>query len=185
MTVREETEALEAYEKATDLLYRNLGVTPSEELRALYSAIMDTEESLETDLAVIQAGLKETAKRPGAFVCEYGFFREAYRLEARRAERNGTCVHLALITVSLPGGGMPELGMLNTTMDQLLDILVRSLRRGDVVSRYSGAQYVVMLPAANYEDATMVMQRVVNAFYRQHRRNFLKLSCRVRELELA
>ena len=180
-----ETEALEAYEKATDLLYRNLGVTPSEELRALYSAIMDTEESLETDLAVIQAGLKETAKRPGAFVCEYGFFREAYRLEARRAERNGTCVHLALITVSLPGGGMPELGMLNTTMDQLLDILVRSLRRGDVVSRYSGAQYVVMLPAANYEDATMVMQRVVNAFYRQHRRNFLKLSCRVRELELA
>ena len=31
----------------------------------------------------------------------------------------------------------------------------------------------------------MVMQRVVNAFYRQHRRNFLKLSCRVRELELA
>ena len=37
-----ETEALEAYEKATDLLYRNLGVTPSEEQRALYTAIMDT-----------------------------------------------------------------------------------------------------------------------------------------------
>ena len=180
-----ETEALEAYERATDLLYRSLGVSPSEELRALYAQIMDTERGLETDLAVIQEGLKETARRPGAFVCEYGFFREAYRLEARRAQRSGTCVHLALITVSLPGGGMPELGALNTTMDQLLDILVHSLRRGDVVARYSSAQYVVMLPAANYEDATMVMDRVVTAFYRQHRRNYLKLSCRVRELELS
>lgn len=43
---------------------------------------MDTEEGLETNLEVIQSHLKETAARPGAFVCEYGFFREAYRLEA-------------------------------------------------------------------------------------------------------
>lgn len=177
--------ALEAYERATDTLYRSLGVRPSEELRDLYTAIMDTEKNMETDLAVIQQSLKETATRPGAFVCEYGFFREAYRLEARRAARNGTCVHIALITVSLPGGGMPDLNVLNTTMDQLLEVLVHGLRRGDVVSRYSGAQYVVMLPSANYEDATMVMERIVSAFHRQHRRNFLKLSCRVRELEIA
>ncbi|MBC5730033.1 BTAD domain-containing putative transcriptional regulator [Pseudoflavonifractor hominis] len=177
--------ALERYEMATDLLYRSLGVTPSAELRDLYTAIMDTEKSLETDLAVIQQSLKETAIRPGAFVCEYGFFREAYRLEARRAARNGTCVHLALLTVSLPGGGMPELGALNNTMDQLLAILTNGLRRGDVVSRYSGAQYVVMLPAANFEDSTMVMERIVAAFYRQHRRSFLKISYRIRELEMA
>lgn len=177
--------ALERYEMATDLLYRSLGVTPSAELRDLYTAIMDTEKSMETDLAVIQQSLKETAIRPGAFVCEYGFFREAYRLEARRAARNGTCVHLALLTVSLPGGGMPELGALNNTMDQLLAILTNGLRRGDVVSRYSGAQYVVMLPAANFEDSTMVMERIVAAFYRQHRRNFLKISYRIRELEMA
>lgn len=178
-------DALDAYERATDILYRSLGVSPSEELRELYTAIMDTEKNMETDLAVIQQSLKETATRPGAFVCEYGFFREAYRLEARRAARNGTCVHIALITVALPGGGMPELGVLNTTMDQLLEILVNGLRRGDVVSRYSSAQYVVMLPSANYEDATMVMDRIISAFRRQHRRNFLKLSCRVRELEIA
>ena len=177
--------ALDRYEKATDLLYRSLGVTPSAELRDLYTAIMDTEKSMETDLAVIQQSLKETATRPGAFVCEYGFFREAYRLEARRAARNGTCVHLALLTVSLPGGGMPELGVLNTTMDQLLAVLSGGLRRGDVVSRYSGSQYVVMLPAANFEDSTMVMERIISVFYRQHRRNFLKISYRIRELELS
>ena len=57
--------ALERYEMATDLLYRSLGVTPSAELRDLYTAIMATEKSLETDLAVIQQSLKETAIRHG------------------------------------------------------------------------------------------------------------------------
>lgn len=80
---------------------------------------------------------------------------------------------------------MPELGALNNTMDQLLAILTNGLRRGDVVSRYSGAQYVVMLPAANFEDSAMVMERIVSAFYRQHRRSFLKISYRIRELEMA
>ena len=174
--------ALSHYEKATDLLYRNLGVRPSEELRALYREIMDVEERLETNLEVIQANLREAAQRPGAFVCEYGFFKEAYRLEARRSARSGACVHIALVTVSLPDGGVPPLGVLNTTMDQLLEVLVHNLRRGDVVSKYSGAQYVVMLPAANFEDSTMVVERIVNAFYRQHRRNFLKLTYRIREL---
>ena len=176
--------ALEHYEKATDLLYRNLGVRPSEELRSLYKEIMATEKNLETDLGVIMNDLREAAARPGAFVCEYGFFKEAYRLEVRRAIRSGTCVHLCLITVSLPDGGMPQLKVLSNTMDQLLDVLVNNLRRGDVVSKFSGAQYVIMLPAANYEDSNMVMDRVVRAFYQQHRRSFLKLTVRVRELEL-
>lgn len=175
--------ALAHYESATDLLYRNLGVRPSQELRELYNEIMSVEKSLETDLETIQDDLREAAARPGAFVCEYGFFREAYRLEARRAARSGTSVHIALITVSLPDGGMPPLSVLAATMDQLQEVLTGSLRRGDVVSKYSGAQFVVMLPAANFENSTMVMERVVSSFYRQHRRNFLKLSYKIRALD--
>ena len=156
---------------------------PSQELRELYNEIMSVEKSLETDLETIQDDLREAAARPGAFVCEYGFFREAYRLEARRAARSGTSVHIALITVSLPDGGMPPLSVLAATMDQLQEVLTGSLRRGDVVSKYSGAQFVVMLPAANFENSTMVMERVVSSFYRQHRRNFLKLSYKIRALD--
>lgn len=175
--------ALAHYESATDLLYRNLGVRPSQELCALYTEIMAVEKGLETDLEVIQGDLREAAARPGAFVCEYGFFKEAYRLEARRAARSGQSVHVGLITVSLPDGGVPALNVLGATMDQLLQVMVGNLRRGDVVSKYSGAQFVVMLPAANFEDSTMVMERIVSAFYRQHRRNFLKLSYRLRALD--
>lgn len=176
--------ALSRYESATDLLYRNLGVRPSQALRGLYTELMSTEKSLETDLGVIMDELREAAKPHGAFVCEYGFFKEVYRLEARRAVRSGSSVHICLITVSLPGGGIPPLDALSSTMDQLLAALKSSLRQGDVVSRYSGAQYVVMLPGASYEGSNMVMERVVETFYRQHRRNFLKLNVRIRELPL-
>lgn len=175
--------ALKHYEKAIDLLYRKLGVQPSEELQSLYQKIMSTEKAMETDLSVIMGHLRETARRPGAFFCEYGFFREVYRLEARRALRNGTCVHLCLITISLPDGSVPSLKILTHSMDQLKEILIRNLRRGDVVSRFSSAQYVVMLPSANFEDSGMVMDRSVKYFQHQHRHNALRLTVRIREIE--
>lgn len=177
--------ALAHYEETTDLLYRNLDVRPSEELRALYSELMKSEQALETDLAVIQDDLKETVARPGAFVCQYGFFREIYRLEARRCLRDGTCIHVALITISLPGGGVPALNLLGDAMDRLQDVLVQNLRRGDVVSKYSGAQFVVMLISANLEDSAMVMSRIATAFSRQQRYTLFKLSYKIRELELS
>jgi len=176
--------ALNHYDIATDLLYRNFGVRPSGELRALYHEIMKERKSLEMDLAVIQNDLQETAARPGAFVCDYGFFREAYRLEARRAGREGSCVHVALLTVSLPDGKTPALSPLNATMDQLLEAIRLNLRRGDVITRYSGAQYVLLLPAANYEDSQMVMERIVNSFYQQNRKNFLKITYKLQQMEL-
>ena len=48
-------------------------------------------------------------------------------------------------------------GLLNATMDLLLEVIKTSLRRGDVVSRYSGAQFVIMLPALTYEDGDCLL----------------------------
>ena len=53
-----------------------------------------------------------------------------------------------------------------------------------MVARYSGSQYVILLPAANFEDSTMVMERIITTFNRQYRRNFLKLAYRIREMDL-
>ena len=175
--------ALNHYETATEFLYRNLGVRPSNELRALYQEIMKEQKGLELDLDVIMNDLRETASRPGMFLCEYGFFREAYRMEARRIARQGGCLHLALLTVTLPDGKTPELRLLNDNMEQLLQVLRLSLRRGDVAARYSGAQYVLMLPSANYEDSVTVMERIVTAFNKHKRKNFLKLSYKLRQLD--
>ena len=176
-------QALAHYEAATELLYRNFGIRASQELRSLYGEIMVVEQGLETDLDVIREELRETADRPGAFVCEYGFFREIYRLEARRSSRSGVCVHIAVLTVSMPDGTVPALKQLNATMEQLLTVLRNHLRSGDVISRYSASQYAIMLPAANLEDSNKVLERIISVFYRQHRHNFMKITYKVREVE--
>ena len=67
-------DALDHYDSATNILYRNLGVNPSAELRTLYSQIMDTQKALETDLAIIQEHLMENSLDEGAFFCEYGYY---------------------------------------------------------------------------------------------------------------
>ncbi|NLT57519.1 MAG: SARP family transcriptional regulator [Clostridiales bacterium] len=176
--------ALNHYEIATDKLYRYLGVRPSEELRTLYLEIMKTQKALEMDLGIIQEELREAEAVPGAFVCEYGFFKEAYRLEARRAARYGMSVFIGLITVVNPSGEVPPLELLNPTMDQLLGIIKASLRKGDAVARYSGAQYVLMLPALTFEDGRVVIERIVSNFYRRYKKQFLKVHYKLQQLML-
>lgn len=179
-----DTSALNQYEKATDILYRSLGIKPSEALRGLYLEIMKAHDTFETDLGVIQKHLREAEAEPGAFVCEYGFFKEAYRLEIRRAARSGMSVFIGLFTVYDEKGEVPELQLLAAAMDNLLEAIKLSLRKGDVVSRYSGMQYVVMLPALTYEDGERVMNRIVSNFYKKIRRQPLKLHYRLQQLEL-
>ena len=176
--------ALSHYKTTTDQMYKLLGVQPSEALRTLYLEIMKATKALETDLDVIQAELIETESRPGAFVCDYGFFKEAYRLEARRSARNGQCVHIALLTITHRNGNLPNLDMLSTAMLRLQNALVSSLRRGDVVSKYSGAQFVVMLPGSNYENSVMVLERVLSTFSRQYHNISIAVSYKIREINI-
>ena len=177
--------ALRHYEQSTDILYRNLGVKPSEKLRELYLEIMKDQKSLEVDLGLIQNDMREEDDIIGAFLCEPGFFREAYRLEVRRAPRQGVCAHLALMTVSTKDGDIPQLDILNKKMDQLLVSITKTLRRGDIVSRYSGSQYIFLLPTANYENAEMVMKRILRNYSRQFPQSSLNITYRLRQIEFS
>lgn len=179
-----DSEALKHYDSATDILYRNLGVKPSQALRELYVEMMKAQQSMETDLSIIQQQLREEEARPGAFVCEYGFFKMAYRLEARRVKRAGQSVFIALFTVFTESGEVPQLDILNSAMDQLLEALKGSLRKGDVVSRYSGMQYVVMLPALTYEDGEKVMTRIANNFNKYNRKQLVKLHYKLQQIDV-
>jgi DNA-binding SARP family transcriptional activator len=179
--------ALGHYETATDFLYRNLGVRPSENLRNLYVEIMSQNRiyDADTDMDALLDNLRDAANEPGAFICDPGFFKLAYRLEARRAARNGSSVHIALLTVTAPDNSAPPLRLLNASMTQLLEAIKAGLRKGDVASRYSGAQYVLMLPTANYEDGQLVVNRILRIFAKQHPRNRMKILPRLFQLEIA
>lgn len=176
--------ALKEYKVATDLLYRSLGVRPSDELRDLYVSIMRAQKNQESDLSTIMEDLKESANEHKAFYCEYSFFREVYRLEARRVSRIGLPVFIGLITVTSEGGRKPHTKSLTAAMDKLQTKILNSLRRGDVVSRYSSSQFVLLLSALTFEDGEMVINRIINSFTRTDHRSWMSIGYKLQEIEL-
>jgi len=177
------TSALRHYERATKLLYENLGVRPSEDMRSLYLRIMAEEKKPEQDLDQILFSMRESYVQSGAFFCEYGFFEKIYQLEVRRVTRVGGCLHVALITLSAPEHRKTSLKVLNAVMESLQETITQNLRKGDVVARYSKDQFIVMLPHANLEDSTMVMERILTAFQGRLRKSPLTVSYKLQGLE--
>lgn len=175
--------ALGHYEKATDFLYRNLGARPSPELQSLYRDIMDELKSPETDLLQIQKSLGEEARAEGAFYCELGFFKYAYRLFARMAHRTGISVHLLLFSLFNRDGAEIELEALSDAAEQLKTDIQINLRRADILTRYSASQLLLLVPQASYEDCIMIGERISSAFGKHYRLRNLRLVCRIQPLE--
>ncbi len=160
------TEALVHYNDATDLFFQNLGMQPWKELRLLYDQLMSTEQLFQTDLTVIQEELVESERQVGAFFCEYGAFRGIYRLEARRAARSGTETHIVLLTVLYGDNTIPPAKTLQSAMEKLKLTIFGSLRSGDVFTRYSSAQYLIMLPETSQQDTEQIVDRITSKLWR-------------------
>lgn len=152
------------YEYVTSTFYRDMGVKPSPEMRNLYRRMRTDSDRVELDLSFIQDGLSERQETEGAFLCDPDVFRFLYKLEQRRGERSGQAVFLGLLTLTRPDYGMPMAKSLKETMERLKESLVTSLRKGDVVSRWNEAQYLVLLPGLSLEQAERVLGRIKERF---------------------
>lgn len=180
--------AIDHYTAATALLYENLGIKPSSELRNVYEELLKEQHVQETDLNIIQQELEEASKPRGAFFCEYGIFKNIYRLQARSAGRYGMSIYVALLTMSplLEISAQSEvfLKTLNVAMADMQEVLKSTLRMGDVVARYSGSQFVILLPTCSFETASMVMERLLKRFHDQHKRKKVRIQYSLAELNL-
>lgn len=175
--------ALTAYEEMSELLFSNFGVMPSDESRQLYRDAAREVGGITVPAGTLRDMLKEPAGAKGALLCEYDFFRLLYQVQARTIIRSGDVVHIALL--SLHGRGKKELPRrsLDTAMDNLQDIIIHSLRQGDIVTKCSVSQFIIMLPQANYENSCAVCQRIIRAFGRQHPHSPASITFSIHPLE--
>ena len=180
--------AIDHYKAYTNMLYKELGVSPNESMQALYHQLQRVSKEQEVDLRAIQEDLREAAQIKTAYHCEYGTFKDIYRLQARMAGRLGISVYLALITVSIVKGDElkqnEQLERINQLMENMKQVLLTSLRSGDTISRYSLGQYIVLLPTCTYEDGIMVMQRIQDRFYQGSKNQYSQLQYSLQEMEL-
>lgn len=158
-------EALIQYEATTKLFYSSFGITPSRELKALYRDIIKSSRSFEMDIEIIKEQLREPSEMQGAFFCEFEFFKDIYRIEVRSAARTGKPVHICLLTFTDHDGRQLASTTANVLVERLIISVEQNLRRGDVFTRYSICQLILLLPLTTTENANHVAERIVKTFY--------------------
>ena len=128
------------------------------------------------DLSNIREILLEGGTTKGAFCCEPSVFRDIYQLETRAIERTGDSIFLCLLTISNLKGELLKPAVQTRAMDELGESIRNSLRRGDIFSRYSVSQYLMLLPTATYENGENVLKRIIQNFKKEYSRKDLSIT---------
>ena len=180
-------QALERYKRMYSLFYTELGVPPSAEMVELYQEI-NQERSRDVsregmDLAAVSRFLLQDDQLTGAFFCELEVFTNIYNLEARSIARSGRSMCLAMVSATMRDGSTPPLRMLNDYMDKLGDCIQTTLRRGDVVSKYSVSQFILLLPVPTVEKGRVPLDRMISQFTERYPRCPLLLRGSIRQVD--
>ena len=157
--------ALEYYEQITGFFYRELGLKPSPSLRNLYKRILATQATLDSAES-LQADLDPSTSPENAYFCQPDVFRSIYELERRRSERSGVQAVVGIISMNHPV--QASQGKRQQRMMVLQQHLLHHLRKGDTVTRWNDAQFLVLLPGLNTETMESVLRRVVLRFPREN-----------------
>lgn len=153
------------YNDVSTLLMSQLGVTPSQEMTALYHELSGPEESQELDLHTIRTILLgDDAVSKGAFYCEYFVFQNICRFLARTTTRNGEIVQLGVITLFPKKGARLTVSQRADAMSDLKSAILANLRSGDIFTQFSPTQYLLLLPTASHENGSMAVDRVLSAY---------------------
>lgn len=174
--------AIEQYKYVMQLFYDTFGINPSEEITKLYSEIIQKENSPVSDLNIIKERLREHNTKRSAYLCDFSVFQNLYHIEARSAARSGLSVFLCLITLDTPGSSGNRT-LMSSAMNRMSETIAHSLRSGDVYSRFSVNQYIIMLPAASYENCTGIGARILKNFANSKPKLNVTVSYALNELE--
>ena len=158
-------EAFQLYDKTVRRYSEEMGLPPSEQLLKCYEEMSRKITSCPNEITEIKNELKESFEnfREGynAYYCSYPSFVDVYRLLSRNMERTGRSIFLMLCTlVDYEGKVIQNQGKLKYRSEELGKAIGCTLRRGDVYTRYSTSQYLILLVGTNQEDCVAIHRRI-------------------------
>lgn len=159
-------EAVQVYERFQDRLLTQSGVMPSDALRTLCQKARQDRDPRILSPDTLLDRLSEVPK-PGPLLCGFDFFQILCHAAARQSQRSGDPVHVALFSLSGPEGHSLRRYSLDRAMDNLQDIILNRLRRGDAAARCGSSQFVLLLPQAGLENSKTVCRQINQTFTRQ------------------
>jgi DNA-binding SARP family transcriptional activator len=161
----EREEVIKVYKRMCKTMLTDLGALPNQESRALYQEALSVAslDALITDDIVQDLGEEYAVK--GAYICDYSCFRSLYQAHARSIERTGISSHIVIVSLRSQQKDT-ALDDFSKTMDLVEQTIRHSLRRGDIVTRCSASQFIVLLRSANYKNCQHICSRFTEAIYK-------------------
>lgn len=176
------SEAVSVYQNLRAVYYSEFGITPSEELKSLFYTARQGLHTDLIDIADIPQLMHDDSSDSKALFCEIDIFKQIYLFSSRGLERNGNVIHLIMINITDIQDKELSKRSLSTTVKNLKELLCAQLRCGDIISMCSPSQFIILLPNANFENTQLVMQRIVDKFYRQYPHTPAKLNCYIQPI---
>ena len=152
------------YKYISNKLRQELGVKPSAQMKEIYRKIK-SHRTGEKDLDYweVLRDLKEDEPEETAFYCEIDEFRAIYNLERRKSLRNPVSSFLGFVDfVKSEGEFKPN--ELKSCIGKAKEILLRSLRKGDVVSQWNDYTLVFIVTSTSAENLEPIARRITNSY---------------------
>lgn len=152
-------QAFEHYEYITGFYDREMGIKPSDEMRAIYKRLLASQYRTKVESNFCDV-LEKDVCYDNAFYCEPEVFKSIYELERRRSQRQNTCFSVAVITVNPIEGYTYSQNELR--MNKIKQILLRNLRKGDTVTCWNYRQFAVLLPGVDGCLMERILRRILD-----------------------
>ena len=162
--------AYELYTKCAHYYQDELEVPIPDALRSCYDRLSDNVRVVTDDIRQIQANIVRKdeklksemgAKKLGAYLCPFTTFIDVYHVLRRNLERRGSSIFMMLCTlVDYEGKPIHNQEKLNARAEILQQSLSEGLRKGDVYTKYSASQYLILLIGTKREDCAIIYQRI-------------------------
>lgn len=123
--------------------------------------------SLKVDIEQISRELSEPGNAEGAFCQDYDSFVCIYRFMERRLKRIHSEVYSILFTLTDGEGNFPSLQVRGELMETLHECIRTSLRLGDVFTRYTSCQFLVMVCDATSAQSDVIAKRIQKRYEQQ------------------
>ncbi len=152
--------AYQLYDKTVHQYSDEMGLPPSEKMLENYRRMSQKITSSPGRITEIQSSLQEDPVS-GAYYCSYPSFIDTYHVLERNMERTGYSVFLLLCTlVDYEGKPIQNREKLDERSNTLKGCIGVALRRGDIFTKYSASQYLILLVGSNREGCDVVARRI-------------------------
>ena len=153
-------EAYQLYDTTVRRYTDDMGLPPSDKMLENYRKMSRKLQQPQTELMEIQSSLVENPVS-GAYYCSYPSFIDTYHIMQRNMERIGFSAFMLLCTlVDYEGKPISNKEKLEERSRALKESIGSSLRKGDVYTKFSASQYLVLLIGSTREGCDVVARRI-------------------------